>query len=77
MLEGRADMKALGIALAVFGVVALIYGVVGYDRQTTVIDIGGIKATATEHKSVPIAPIVGGVSLIGGVALLMASKRRS
>jgi hypothetical protein len=70
-------MKGLGIALVVFGVVALIYGVVGYERQTTVLEIGGIKATATEHKTVPMAPIVGAVSLIGGVVLLMASKRRS
>jgi len=70
-------MKGLGIALVVFGAVALIYGVVGYDRQTTVIDVGGIKATATEHKTIPAAPIIGGVSLIAGVALLMSSKRRS
>ena len=67
-------MRLLGIALVVLGIVALIYGGVGYDRQKTVIDVGGIKATATEHKSLPMAPIVGVALLIGGVALL-ASKR--
>jgi hypothetical protein len=67
-------MKLLGIALVVLGIVALIYGGVGYDRQKTVIDVGGIKATATEHKSLPMAPIVGVALLIGGVALL-ASQR--
>ena len=69
-------MKLLGIALVILGVVALIYGGIGYDRQKTVLDVGGIKATATEHKSIPIAPIVGVALLIGGVALLV-SKRGS
>jgi hypothetical protein len=67
-------MKPLGIALVLLGVVALIYGGIGYNKETTVLDLGGIKATATEHKSVPIAPVAGGVLLIAGVALL-ASKR--
>jgi uncharacterized membrane protein YidH (DUF202 family) len=67
-------MKLLGIALVILGVVALIYGGVGYDRQKTVIDLGGIKATATEHKSIPIAPIVGVALLIGGVALLVSKR---
>ena len=67
-------MKLLGIALVILGVVALIYGGVGYDRERTVLDVGGIKATATEHKSIPIAPIVGVALLIGGVALLVSKR---
>jgi uncharacterized membrane protein YidH (DUF202 family) len=68
-------MRLLGIALVVLGIVALIYGGIGYNKQTTILDVGGIKATATEHKQLPIAPIVGVIAIIGGVALLMASKR--
>lgn len=68
-------MQRLGIALVVFGIVAIIYGVFGYERQTTVLDVGGIKVTAMDRKTVPVAPIVGGMVLIGGVALLAASKR--
>ena len=68
-------MKLLGIALVILGVVALIYGGIGYNSQTTVLEVGGIKATATEHKTIPIAPVVGVISLIGGVALLVVTKR--
>ncbi len=68
-------MRLLGIALVALGIVALIYGGIGYNKQTTVLEVGGIKATATEHKTIPIAPIVGVISLIGGIALLMTSKR--
>jgi len=68
-------MKGPGIALVLLGILALFYGLVGFDRQTAVIDVGGIKATATEHKTSPIATVVGIVALVGGAALLVSSKR--
>jgi hypothetical protein len=70
-------MKMLGIALVILGVVGLVYGGIGYNRQTTILDVGGIKATATEHKTIPIAPIAGGLALAGGVALLLVTKKRT
>jgi len=68
--------KQLGIVLAVIGIVALIYGLVGVDRQTAVIDVGGIKATATEHHTTPWATVLGIVSLVAGAALIVSSSRR-
>ncbi len=70
-------MKPLGLALVVFGIVALVYGVVGFERQTANIDVGGFKATATEHRTSPAATVAGVVSLIAGVALLYSSKRQT
>jgi uncharacterized membrane protein YidH (DUF202 family) len=67
-------MKPLGIVLVALGVIALIYGGIGYNKNTTVLDLGGIKATATEHKTLPIAPVVGVALLIGGVALLVSKR---
>jgi len=67
-------MKAPGIVLVVLGIVALFYGLVGFDRQTAVIDVGGIKATATEHKTSPIATVVGIIALVGGAAMLVRSR---
>jgi len=67
--------KQLGVVLVVLGIVALIYGIVGFDRQTTMIDMGGIKATATEHKTSPWATVIGIVALVGGAALLVGSRR--
>jgi hypothetical protein len=69
-------MKVLGFVLVVCGVLALIYGGISYNRQRTVFQVGSIKATATEQKNVPLSPIVGGIALIGGIALLMAPRRR-
>jgi len=66
--------KQLGIILVIVGILALIYGVVGVEHQTANIDIGGLKATATERHSTPWATVVGIVALVAGAALLIRSK---
>jgi len=69
-------MKILGFLLVVFGILALVYGGISYNRQRTVIDVGSFKATATEQKNVPLSPIVGGIALLGGVLLLVVPRKR-
>jgi len=70
-------MRAIALLLVVVGVVGLVFGGIGYSRQKTVFDFGGVRATATEHRTLPIAPILGIVALVGGVALLVAEKRKA
>jgi len=69
-------VKYIGIALVVLGLAGLIYGGMGYNHQTTILDVGGIKATATEHKTLPIAPFAAGIALLGGVTLLLVPRLR-
>jgi uncharacterized membrane protein YidH (DUF202 family) len=69
-------MKILGFLLVAFGVLALVYGGISYNRERTVIDVGSFKATATEQKNVPLSPIVGGIALLGGVLLLVVPRKR-
>jgi hypothetical protein len=71
-------MKLAGFALVIIGIVLLVAGGLGlgFDRQTTVLEVGGLKATATERTSIPYSPIVGAISLIGGIVLLVGAKRQ-
>jgi hypothetical protein len=69
-------MKIFGITLMALGIVALFYGGIGYNRQTTIIEMGGVKATATEHKTLPITPIFGAIALLGGTLLLVLPGMR-
>jgi len=70
-------MKTIGIVLVVLGVLALVYGGVSYNKSRTVLQVGSMNVTATEHKSVPIPAVVGVIALVGGVALVVVGKRRS
>lgn len=68
--------KPLGLVLVVAGILLLIYGVVGVERQTANIDLGGIKAVATERHSSPWATVAGIVALVAGAAVFVSSTKR-
>ena len=66
----------VGIALIVIGLVSLLLGGFRWSQEKTVIDIGPIEATTTEHKTLPIPPVVGVLALVGGIAVLVVPSRR-
>ena len=61
----------IGIVLIVLGVVALAYQGITYTSREKIIDIGPIHATADTRKTIPLSPILGGVSLAGGIVLVI------
>jgi hypothetical protein len=65
-----------GILLVILGVLALAYQGISYTRQEKVIDIGPIQATAQTQKRIPLPPILGGLVLAGGIALLVTGARQ-
>lgn len=69
-------MKLIGVALVILGIAALVFGGIGYNRRTTLFSIGGVQATATEHKTIPVAPVGGAIALVAGLVLLVVPKRR-
>ena len=66
--------KILGIVLIVLGIAGLAWGGFSYTTREKVVDIGPIHATRDKSHSVPLPPIAGALSLVGGVALLVAGK---
>ena len=69
-------MKLLGIILIVLGVLALAYQGIRYTTREKVVDIGPLKVTATEKKTIPLPPIVGGVAIVAGIALILVERRK-
>jgi hypothetical protein len=67
----------VGILLIALGVIALVYGGINYTRTETVIDIGPIEATAERRERIPLPPLLGGIALAGGIALLAVGARRA
>jgi uncharacterized membrane protein YidH (DUF202 family) len=66
----------VGFALVVIGLVSLLLGGFRWTQQKTVVDIGPLKATTEEHKTLPIPPIVGALALIGGIVVLVVPTKR-
>jgi hypothetical protein len=66
----------LGIGLIVFGVISLAYQGFSYTTRERVAEIGPIKVDADKEKTVALPPILGGLALAGGIALVLASSKR-
>ena len=71
-------MKLLAIGLIVLGVIALAYGGITYKSdQDTLLEVGDVKVTSEEKKTIPLPPILGVIALVGGIALLISQQRRN
>ena len=67
--------KIFGVILIVLGIAGIAWGGFTYTTQKKVIDVGPIQATRTVNHDVPVPPIAGALSLVGGIALLATGKR--
>jgi uncharacterized membrane protein len=65
----------VGVILIILGVVALAYQGITYTTHKKVLDIGPLQATEEQHKTIALPPVLGGIALIGGVALLVLGRK--
>ena len=68
-------LAIVGIILIVLGVVALAYQGITYTTKEKVVDVAPLKVEKKQEKTIPLPPILGGVALVGGIVLLIASSR--
>jgi hypothetical protein len=69
-------MKIVAIVLIVLGAISIAYGGISYTTREKVLDIGPIEATAERHKTVPLPPVLGGIAVVAGIALLFVGPRK-
>jgi uncharacterized membrane protein len=74
---GIKSITLVGIALIVLGIVAFAYQGITYTSREKIIDIGPIQATADTQKSIPLSPLLGGLVLVGGIALVVVGAKTS
>jgi hypothetical protein len=65
----------VGIVLIILGIIGLAYQGITYTRQQDVADIGPIHAVKTEHRTIPIPPILAAIALIGGIGLVAVGAK--
>jgi uncharacterized membrane protein len=74
---GIKPIMLVGIALIVLGIVAFAYQGITYTSREKIIDIGPIQATADTQKTIPLSPLLGGLVLVGGIALVVVGAKKS
>jgi hypothetical protein len=68
-------LQVAGLILIVLGIISFAYQGINYTTHKKVVDIGPIQATTTEHKTIPLPPVLGGLALVGGIVLLVVGRK--
>ena len=66
-----------GVVLIALGVIALAVDNISFTERKTVVDVGPLKITADEQKTIPIPTIAGVAAIIVGLGLCLMSTRKS
>jgi len=75
-MKNRSVM-ILGVVLIILGVLALAYQGITYTKREKILDVGPLQATADREKTIPLPPLVGGLALAGGIALVIIGAVKS
>jgi hypothetical protein len=67
--------QIIGIVLIIGGLVGLLMGGFSFTREEKVLDVGPLEASVEKRERVPIPPIVGGLAVAAGVALLFVGRK--
>ncbi len=65
-----------GSLLMILGTAALVWQGVTFTRQKKVMHLGPIHMTRNTQERIPLPPILGGIALVGGLALVVLGVRR-
>ena len=76
-IEGMKPIMIIGLVLIVLGIGALAYQGITYTTREKIFDIGSIQASADVQKTIPLSPILGGLSLVGGIVLVVMGRKKS
>ena len=66
----------IGLALVIAGIAAIGYQGFTYTKRESIAQIGDLKVTADTQQTVAFSPVVGGIAIIAGIALVAISRRK-
>ena len=67
----------IAIILIALGIGALAYQGITYTTREKVVDLGPIQVTAERMRTIPLAPVVGAIAIVGGIVLLVMGMKKS
>jgi uncharacterized membrane protein HdeD (DUF308 family) len=73
--DALMSRRLIGVILIVIGVVALAWGGVFWTDRDTVVDAGPLQVETEETEGFALPPILGIISLVGGIILVAVPSR--
>jgi hypothetical protein len=70
-------LAIVGILLIVLGVIGLVVDNISFTERRTVLDVGPLKVTADEQRTIPIPTIAGIAAVAVGLGLVFLSRKRA
>ena len=70
----------IGLVLIVVGIIVLAYGWFGsmtYSTKENVAKLGPVEINKQNEHRVPLGPIIGGVTLAGGIVLVIVGSQKA
>lgn len=67
--------KLIGIILIIVGAIMLVWTGFTYTKKEKVVDAGPIQISADKQHTVNWPPYLGGILLIGGIVVVVTSKK--
>jgi len=69
------NTKLIGIVLIIIGIIMVVWTGFTYTKKEKVIDAGPIQISADREKTVNWPPYLGGILLVGGILIVVTSKK--
>jgi len=66
----------LAFILIAIGIAAFGYQGITYTTREKIVDLGPLQMTAEKTRTFPLPPIVGGLTLAGGILLLIVGRKK-
>lgn len=66
----------VGVALIVLGIVAFTYRGIPYRSREKVIDVGSLRTSTNPRKIILMSPLLIGLVIVGGAALLAVGSKK-
>lgn len=70
----KRTLTLVGIIFIIVGGLGLGYQGFSYTQQEQVAQIGSLKVTADTEKQVHFPPLLGGIAIVAGIALIIAGR---
>ena len=68
-------MKSIGILFIAIGIIMIAYTGFTYTTTEKVVDLGPVQIDKKENHPISWSPIIGGVLVVAGVAVILIDKK--